>query len=407
MRTISSTTARRLSLVCQQLAGPQPRPTTEGIMEVMHDLGCVQIDPVSVVAPSHYTVLFSRLGPYDRKILDKLLWEDQRLFEDWGHCTSIVVSDDYAIFAALKRAFSPSAKFQDWLDQNQDLRRYILRELRQHGSLPTRHFKDKASVNWTSTGWTAGRNVSQMLQYLWAKGKIMVVGREGTQKLWDLTARSLPSWIPDKLLSYHEASKKIGEKALRALGVAQPAHIRHHYIRGIPERPVAVVEELEAEGKIEELKIKDENTGKYWRGSWYIHTKNLDALSQLEGGDVELRTTLLSPFDNLIYDRKRTEQLFQFRYRFELYVPKNQRQYGCYVLPILHGDQFIGRIDPVMNRKTKTLIINAIYAEPNAPQGQAIGQRVVNAIDDLATFLDANEVVYPSKIPNDWKKAIT
>jgi uncharacterized protein YcaQ len=376
-------------------------------MEIMHDLGCVQIDPVSVVAPSHYIVLFSRLGPYDRTLLDKLLWEDRRLFEDWGHCTSIVVSDDYPIFSAIKREFSPSTKFQNWLDQNQDLRLYILRELRQHGSLPTSHFKNKASVDWTSTGWTQGRNVSQMLQYLWAKGKIMVVRREGTRKIWDLTERSLPTWIPDKLLSYHEASKKIGEKALRALGVAQPVHIRHHYVRGIPEQPVAVVEELEAEGKIEELKIKDENTGKYWRGSWYTHTKNLDVLYQLEGGEVELRTTLLSPFDNLIYDRKRTEQLFQFRYRFELYVPKNQRQYGCYVLPILHGDQFIGRIDSVMNRKTKVLIINTIYAEPNAPQGQAIGQCVVNAIDDLGTFLDADEVVYPSKVPNDWKKAFT
>lgn len=407
MRTISSTEARRLSIFCQHLAGPQPRPTAEGIMGVMHDLGCVQIDPVSVVVPSHYLVLFSRLGPYDRKLLDKLLWEDQRLFEDWGHCTSIVVTDDYPIFAALKRAYSPPAKFQKWLDQNKDLRRYILRELRHHGSLPTSHFKDKAIIDWTSTGWTAGRNVSQMLQYLWAKGKIMVVCREGTQKIWGLTEHSLPTWIPDKPLSYHEASKKIGEKALRALGVAQPAHIRHHYIRGIPERSAAVAEELEAEGKIEELKIKDENTGKYWRGSWYIHTENLEVLSRLEDGEVELRTTLLSPFDNLIYDRKRTEQLLQFRYRFELYVPKNQRQYGCYVLPILYGDQFIGRIDPVMNRKTNALIINAIYAEPNAPQGQAIGQRVVDAIDDLATFLDANEVVYPSKIPNDWKKAFT
>ncbi len=407
MRTISSTEARRLSIFCQHLADPQPRPTAEGIMEVMQDLGCVQIDPVSVVAPSHYIVLFSRLGLYDRKILDKLLWEDQRLFEDWGHCRSIVVSKDYPIFAALKRAFSPSAKFQDWLDQNQDLRRYILSELQRQGPLSIRHFKDKASVDWASTGWTAGRNVSQMLHYLWAKGKIMVVRREGTQKFWDLAERSRPSWIPDKFLSYHEASKKIGEKALRALGVAQPIHIRYHYIRGLPERPVAVTEELEAEGKVEELKIKDENSGKYWRGSWYIHTKNLDALSQLEGGDVELRTTLLSPFDNLIYDRKRTEQLFQFRYRFELYVPENQRQYGCYVLPILHDDQFIGRIDPVMNRKTKTLIINAIYAEANAPKGQAIGQRVAKAIDDLATFLDARKVIYPSKIPNDWKKAFT
>jgi uncharacterized protein YcaQ len=129
-------------------------------------------------------------------------------------------------------------------------------------------------------------------------------------------------------------------------------------------------------------------------------------LDRLEAGDWSPRTTLLSPFDNLICDRARTEKLFNFNFRIEIYVPKAKRQYGYYVLPILHGDKLIGRIDPMMNRKQKQLLINAVYAEPDAPMTRETAKAVSGAIDDLAKFLGAKEIIFTERVPDGWRKVL-
>ncbi|MFX1300149.1 MAG: DNA glycosylase AlkZ-like family protein, partial [Promethearchaeota archaeon] len=163
MRRISITDARRLVISSQHLADPKIAADKEGILQIIRDLGCVQIDPINIVAPSHQIVLWSRLGQYNIADLNQLMWEEHQLFEDWGHCTSIVPTTDYPIFKTLKREWKPPQKFQQWLTNNQKLHRYILSKIRKHGPIPTAHFKDKADIDWTSTGWTAGRNITQML----------------------------------------------------------------------------------------------------------------------------------------------------------------------------------------------------------------------------------------------------
>lgn len=115
---------------------------------------------------------------------------------------------------------------------------------------------------------------------------------------------------------------------------------------------------------------------------------------------------MLSPFDNLISDRRRTEQLYDFRFRFEVYLPESQRKYGCYVTPILHGDRFIGRIDPVMDRKAGQLVIRAVHAESNAPRSDETARAVAHAVEGLGTFLGANEIRYGSQVPTFWTKAL-
>jgi uncharacterized protein YcaQ len=130
-------------------------------------------------------------------------------------------------------------------------------------------------------------------------------------------------------------------------------------------------------------------------------------LDWLEAGNWEPRTTLLSPFDNLISDRSRTEQLFNFRFSFEVYVPKSKRKYGCYAMPILHGDLFIGRIDPVMDRKKEWLTINAVHAEPNTPKSKEAAQAVANTVEELGRWLGAKEICYTSHVPTFWKKQLS
>ena len=146
------------------------------------------------------------------------------------------------------------------------------------------------------------------------------------------------------------------------------------------------------------LEIRQEETGKSWPGTWYVHKNDLQTIRNLEKGRWKPRTTLLSPFDNLICDRKRTERIFNFKYSFELYVPKHKRKYGTYVLPILLGDRFIGRIDPKLDKEANILRINAVHMEPDVSLTKKITTVIENVVGDLATFLGANEVVHSDEL---------
>ena len=186
--------------------------------------------------------------------------------------------------------------------------------------------------------------------------------------------------------------------------MARPAHIEKHFTRNRYPDLATVLDELEADGRICRLQIKDEE--KIWPGKWYVHNDDLALLDRLESGAWEPRTTLLSPFDNLICDRDRTQELFDFHFRIEIYVPKAKRQYGYYVLPILHGDRLIGRIDPKMDRKKKRLDINAVYAEPDAPMTAGTGRAIAGVIEELASFAGAKEIAYVEPAPAGWRQAL-
>ena len=414
-RTLSPALARRLAIARQRLAGESSPSLSaahaEGILEVVRDLGCLQLDPTNVVARNHLLVLWSRLGVYDPEHLDTLLWTERQLFEDWAHAASIVPTEDYPIFAALKRDFGKGdsthdQRVRDWIDQNRVLRRHILNELRRNGPLPSRHFEDRAVADWHSEGWNAGRNVDRMLNCLWAQGKIMVAGRAGGQKLYDLTERCLPEWTPRESLNDYEVVYRAAQKSLRALGVATSAHIQRHYIRGCYPNLPRVLSDLESEGRIVQVQIGDGKREPVWPGDWYVHADDLTLLDRLAGGDWQPHTTLLSPFDNLICDRKRTEQLFNFRFRLEIYTPPAKRTYGFYVLPILHGDRLIGRIDPRMDRARGLLTVNTVYAEPHAPATRQAARTIAGAVEELARFLGATEIAYSGRVPSIWKDGL-
>jgi uncharacterized protein YcaQ len=163
-----------------------------------------------------------------------------------------------------------------------------------------------------------------------------------------------------------------------------------------------VLTELEKEGKILRVEVVKEG-GKPLPGPYFIHADDLPLLERLEAGEWEPRTTLLSPFDNLICDRKRTESLFDFYFRIEIYVPPAKREYGYYVLSILNGDRLIGRVDPQMDRKRGILNINAIHAEPGAPDDEETTSAISDAIASLATFLGAKEIAYSGRVPKGWE----
>jgi uncharacterized protein len=402
LRTLDPTLVRRLVLSRQRLAGPPPLgPGPEAIMEVATDLASLQLDPISVVARSHQLVLWSRLGRYDLADLDGLLWRERRLFEYWAHAAAIVCTDDYPIHSLLMRRY-PSARhaqLRAWLADNQALRRSILRQLRAGGPLPTRALEDRAATDWQSSGWTQGRNVDRMLDLLWTQGRIMVAGRQGQQRVWDLAERCLPPWAPTRRPPEREVVRLSAQRSLRALGVATARDIDRSFTAGRYPGLPSVLAGLQRSGQVEQVRLTADGAER--PGPWFVHADDLPLLDRLQSGDWRPRTTLLSPFDNLIINRERTERLFGFSFRMEIYVPKAARRYGYYVLPILHGDRLIGRVDPALDRATGRLVVHAIHAEPDAPA--SAGPAVATALGELAGFVGATGLDLRQPPPEVWR----
>ncbi|MGH9896643.1 MAG: DNA glycosylase AlkZ-like family protein, partial [bacterium] len=199
-----------------------------------------------------------------------------------------------------------------------------------------------------------------------------------------------------------EAERRRTLNALAALGIARARHISAFYVgprrAGLPHMLAA----LEQEGKIARVEIAGD--GPVAKGSWWVLKRDLPFLRRLESGKGWTpRTTLLSPFDNLIINRSRAEELFTFHFRMEIYVTKAQRRYGYFVMPILHGGRLIGRIDPFFDRGRRELRLNGVFAEAGAPLDRSTGAAIDGAVRRLAAFLGAEEVVYPSHVPSGWK----
>jgi uncharacterized protein YcaQ len=376
-------------------------------MAIFRDLGCIQIYPIRAVERTQYLVLWSRLGNYDPAHLERLLWQERQLFEYWAHAASIVLTEDYPLHQAQMRRFAGGEggwdeRVRTWLTENQSFRQHILARLREEGPLAAQQLEDLTVAPWTSSGWTNERNVGRMLGFLWEQGEIMVAERQGLKKKWGLTEHHFPEWIDHSPWAEDEVVRQAAQKSLRALGVATLKHINNHFIRGRYPNLKNVLNELVIEGVIVPVIIKDEQTT--WPNQWYIHVEDIDLVQQLATGVAwQPRTILLSPFDNLICDRERTELMWDFYFRIEIYVPPAKRQYGYYVLPILQGEQLIGRLDPRMNRKTGQLHLNALYLEPHAPQDSATRQAVTAALTSLADFLGAKEIIYHSAVPDAWR----
>ena len=382
-------------------------------MSLMHDIRYVQLDPTNVVAPSHLLVFWSRLGAFKLSDLDSLQWKEKTLFEYFARQASIVLTEDYPLFRLRMKGFATGdtlwpTRLREWMKENSDLREYILGELRARGPLTSRDFEDKSESRWKharrkwglrESGWSTGRDTSRMLEVLFHLGEILVSGRQGRQKLWDLPDRVLPDWTPTTELSSDETEYLGAQLSLKALGVATPKQISWHFLFRRYPNLKKTIGSLESDGKIVRAKVKELPT----KGPWLIHSDDLEAAEAIAAGEYEPRTTLLSPFDNLITDRDRTHELFDFFYRIEIYTPKEKRKHGFFVLPILDGDRIVGRIDPAMDRQREELRVNAVYLEPGAPKERAMPRRIADAVADLGSFLGAKKVVYSSRVPDEWR----
>jgi hypothetical protein len=316
--------ARRIAVRAQLLDG-----SAKGVLDTVRRLRYLQLDPISTVAPPQHLVLFSRLGSaYDRAELDRLLWEERQLIE-WR--AFLYPSEDLPYLRARMRRRTPRGL--EYIKENAAFRRYVLRELDRRGPLLSREIETHSSMNLDRHDWWGTRKVGLMLEVLAARGEVAVVGRRGKQRVWDLAKR----WYPEsETVTWAQAEQHAEDRRWRALGV-----------------------------------VRDKRMD-----SWLAHPDATD-------GPVPDRATLLSPFDRLIHDRDRTEALWDFFYRLEMYVPKAKREHGYYVLPLLVGDRLVGRAEPVFDAKSRTLRVLGAWGETD---------RLPEALDDLAAWLGAERV---------------
>jgi uncharacterized protein YcaQ len=324
MREVSVEEARRIAVRAQALDG-----RARGVLTTVRRLGFLQLDPISAVAPPQQLVLWSRLGPWNVAELDRLLWKERKLVE-WR--AFLYPSEDLPMLKAfMRRRDRPlDRRIIEWIKARAEYRRHVLKELRERGPLLSREIADAPSHKREDHRWWGQRQMGLMLELLAARGEVAVVGRSGKQRVWDLAER----WYPEtETLPLPNARRLYEEKRFRALGV------------------------------------------KLVRGRLVAHP-------EAEDGPVPARTTFLSPFDRLVHDRNRALALWNFFYRLEMYVPAAKREYGYYVLPVLHGERLVGRIEPVFDRKTGKLAVKGVWWEPGEKKIDLTGP-----LDDLERWL--------------------
>jgi uncharacterized protein len=320
------------------------------------------------------------------------MWEERRLFQYWAHSASLVLTEDLPLHRLLMRTFATgesayARRVRRWMNANDAFRRTLLAELEERGALRVRDVKAREVASWRSTGWTAGRDVERMLEFLFARGEVLVAGREGNQRLWDLAERVLPADASREELPEHEIVRRAAQLSIRALGVASRPEIVRHFTRNRYPGLAGTLAELERQELVVPVEVED------LPGKRFVHADDMPLLERLEAGEWEPRTTLLSPFDNLISDRDRTEALFDFRFRLEIYVPKAKRRFGFFVMPVLDDDRLVARVDPAFDRRTGTLTVNAIHLEPGVRHTKALTRRLDGALSSLAEFLGAQRIV--------------
>ncbi|HEY5155260.1 MAG TPA: crosslink repair DNA glycosylase YcaQ family protein, partial [Acidimicrobiales bacterium] len=378
--------ARRLAYRGQRLSGPRVGRDGASLLGLVQDLGCLQLDPISVVARTQLLVTWSRVGRFDPDILRRLQEDDHELFEFWAHAASLVTAADLPIhrhrMERARQGTSTSAQHQrirDWLLTNEDVRAELLATLDAHGPLRTQDLTHLAVRPWPGGGWSDQQSVSLMLEVLTGTGDVLVARRTGGLRWWDLGERCLPAGAPTEALAEHEAVRQAALRSVRALGVATPTQISRYFTRGQYPALADRLAELVADGDLVPATVEG------LKGQWYLHTDDRADVADLPPA----RLTLLSPFDNLICDRARTEALWDFRYRLEVYTPVAKRRYGYYVLPVLDGDRLVGRIDAALDTRRGLLQAKAVYTEPGVRSSARRTASIRRRFEDLARFVGA------------------
>jgi hypothetical protein len=360
VQRLKSEEARRIAVRAQLLDGERPTD----LLTVVDRLTFLQLDPTAAIAPSADLVAWTRLGgAYRSEQLQQGLERDRTLFEHRAQPTEtepvIVMVRPMAKLGLYLSEMAATAESgwlrnREWIVANDGFRRRVLDLLAAAGPLASRDIPDTAELSWASTGWTNDRNVTKLLELLASNGEVAVAGRRGRQRVWDLASRVYPA--ATVAVPAEEARRQRDREWLRALGVARPKYVGE------------AGTDVEIEGTSGLWRVDPDATAAAFRG----------------------RTALLSPFDRLVHDRVRAQELFGFDYTLEMYKPAAKRRWGYFALPVLHDDRLVGKVDALADRRASRLHVHAIHQD--VPFTRTTSKAVEAELASLAAWLGLDGV---------------
>ncbi|HKX76053.1 MAG TPA: crosslink repair DNA glycosylase YcaQ family protein [Acidimicrobiia bacterium] len=378
MRRLTISQARRVALAAQGFALPRPQGKVDRrhLRKVLSHLGVVQIDSVNVVARAHYLPFFARLGNYPTSLLDEMAWGPRReLIEYWAHMAAFIPIGDWPLFRHRMEREHVWGSVARYLQTNPEGVNEILEQIRRHGPLRPADLEDHHE---TGRGpWWDWSFAKTALEWLFFKGEVTVPKRVNFVRYYDLPARVLPESILNVELSEAEQRKELLRRALRHCGVGTLADLTDYY-RQLKAPTLPLLKELVAAGEAEEVQVEG------WKEKAYLDP-SVGIPRRLEG------VALLCPFDPVVWFRPRTERLFGFHYRIEIYTPPPKRTYGYYVFPILLDGELVGRIDLKADRQAGALLVRASHVEAEHDPRRVAGP-VLAELETMAAWLGLEEV---------------
>jgi uncharacterized protein YcaQ len=362
MQSLSQRQARRIALAAQGFRDPRhTTPTMRTFNRTLARTGVLQVDSVNVLQRAHYMPLFSRMGPYDRALLTRASEKrPRRLVEYWAHVQALMPVELWPVMQHRMASYR-TQKHKWWGSEvSEDLVTNLMAEIRDRGASTARDLDDGLPREKKHWGWNWSAT-KRALDYLYMVGEVAIAGRNSQFEVrYDLPERVLPAAVlaaPTPTLE--EANRELIRRAARSHGVGTALCLSDYYrMRLQPDAgnraTAGAIDDLVEEGELEQVRIEG------WNRPAYLHR---DARRPRKIG----ARALLSPFDPVVWLRERTERLFDFHYRIEIYTPAAQRQFGYYVLPFLLGEEIVGRVDLKADRQSGRLVVKAAYAEPHAP----------------------------------------
>ncbi len=388
--TLTLGAARALHLAAQGMLQPRRRKAVKAdVMAAIRQMGVLQIDTISVVARSPYLVLWSRLGDYDTDWLGEHL-EQGALFEYWAHEACFVPIEDYRLMR--HRMLDPAAmgwKYSETFMREQGATvAAVLAHIRAHG--PTRS-SDFERTDGQGGGWWEWKPEKRSLEVLFTSGALMIARRHNFQRIYDLAERVHPTWHDGLMPPMDQTRRQLALKAVRALGVCKAGWIADYY-RTRPPRIDA--EQLVADGELLRARVVG------WDEPAYIHPDHLELAQRAAAGAlVPSVTTLLSPFDPIVWDRRRALELFGFDYRLECYTPAEKRRYGYFTLPILRRGVLVGRVDAKAHRRDGVFEVKALELEPGVRVSERFSADIALALLRCARWHACPQVLITRTVP--------
>jgi uncharacterized protein len=373
---VSVTAVRRIAIDAQEYAARHRRGTTAEVEAVVRRLSCVQLDSISTVERSHRIAIGARVGTYPRDAVSRLLGRG-RLFEYWAHEACLLPSDDWPLF---RPAMDDGGR--RWYGQvdrtHPHLRKHVLEEIRARGPLGSRHF-DGAARQGEMWGWKPAK---QMLELLWNHGDLVVAGRQGFQRLYDVPERVLPATVLDAPTPPEpERLRALALRAVHARGALTERGIVEHWrLKGGTARIRTTVASLVEDGELERIGVED-------GGADVLVAPG----TELDRPRPSV-AILLSPFENLLWDRPFARRILGFDHLIEVYKPAPQRRYGYYVLPFLWRDRIAGRVDLKSERATGELVVRAFHREDGVRRSAALDDALDRALDRLRRLIGLERV---------------